>query len=255
MSQHKKSDSRVAVVTGGRRGIGQAICLRLARAGHDVAIVDLDDASETVRAVEALGHRAKAYVADVSSAEDVHRIVGQILADFGRIDILVNDAGIGDMAPFLDTSEDLWDRTLDVNLKGVFLFSQEVARHMKGRRFGKIVNIHSNAAILGYEELSAYCASKGGGMALTKAMAVELGPYNINVNGVGPGTVMTEMSREYLKGDRARAEIEATPLRRLGTPEDVAGLVAFLVSDEAGWITGQTIYIDGGYCINGTSAF
>ncbi len=245
-----KLRGKVAIVTGGRQGIGKAICLRLAALGCDLAVVDLYDAKETVKEVEALGRKARAYIADVSKVEDVFSTVEKAIEDFGQIDILVNNAGIGPLVPFLETSEEVWDRTLDVNLKGIFLFSQAVAKHMREQRHGKIVNIHSNAAILGYENLSAYCASKGGGVTLTKAMAVELGPYNINVNGVGPGTVYTELAKEYLKGERERVEIEATPLRRLGTPEDIAGLVAFLVSEDASWVTGQTIYIDGGFSIN-----
>lgn len=243
-------EGKVAIVTGGRRGIGKAICLRLAALGCDIAVVDLYDANETVKEVEALGRKARGYIADVSKAEEVFPTVNRVIEDFGQIDILVNNAGIGDLMPFLETSEEMWDRTLDVNLKGVFLFSQAVAKHMKKRRYGKIVNIHSNAAILGYKSLSTYCASKGGGVALTKAMAVELGPWNINVNGVGPGTVKTELAKEYLEGGRERIEIAATPLRRLGTPEDIAGLVAFLVSEDASWITGQTTYIDGGFSIS-----
>lgn len=243
-------EGKVAIVTGGRQGIGKAVCLRLAVLGCDIGIVDLHHAMESVEEVEALGRKAKAYTADVSRAEEVFLTVQKITEDFGQVDILVNNAGVGPLSPFLETSEEMWDRTLDVNLKGIFLFSQAVARHMKERRYGKIVNILSNAAILGYQNLAAYSASKGGGATLTKVMAVELGPYGINVNGVGPGTVYTDFIKEYLQGDREEAEIAATPLRRLGTPEDVAGLVAFLVSEDASWITGQTIYIDGGFSLN-----
>lgn len=244
-------EGKVAMVTGGRQGIGKAICMRLAAQGCDIAIVDLLYASETVEEVEALGRKARAYTADVSKAEEVFPTVEKIVEDFGKIDILVNNAGIGPLIPFLETSEEMWNRIIDINLKGTFLCSQAVARHMKGRTYGKIVNIFSNAAILGYKNLSAYCASKGGGVALTKAMAVELGPYNINVNGVGPGTVYTEFSKNYLQGEKEEIEIASTPLGRLGTPEDIAGPVAFLVSEDACWITGQTIYIDGGFSISG----
>jgi NAD(P)-dependent dehydrogenase (short-subunit alcohol dehydrogenase family) len=243
---------RVALVTGGRRGIGKGISLRLAALGCDVAIVARHEASELVSEIEALGRKARTYAIDVANAEAVFATVEQIISHFHQVDILVNNAGIADMAPFLETTPGMLSRTLDVNLKGTFFFSQAVARHMKERRYGKIVNIHSNAAILGYGDLAAYCASKGAIAALTLAMAVELGPYNINVNGVGPGTVKTEMAMEYLAGDREQVEIQATPLRRLGMPEDVAGLVAFLASDDASWVSGQNIYIDGGYSTNGT---
>ncbi len=242
---------KVAVVTGGRRGIGRGIALCLAAKGCDIAVVAQHEAGEMVQEIQALGCKARSYTVDISSVKDVFATVERIIADFGRIDILVNDAGIAPMVPFLETSPETLSRILDVNLKGTFFFSQAVAGHMKERRCGKIVNIHSNAATLGYENLAAYSASKGGIAALTLAMAVELGPYNITVNGIGPGSVKTDMGAEYLAG-REDIEIAATPVRRLGTPEDVGNLVAYLVSDEAGWLSGENIYLDGGYTINGS---
>jgi 3-oxoacyl-[acyl-carrier protein] reductase len=243
-------EGRVAVVTGGRRGIGKAISLRLASLGCELAIVDVEDASGTAEVIRGLGGTARAYRADVSSTEEVFQVVRNILEYSERIDILVNNAGIGPLVPFLETSEDIWDRVVDVNLKGLFFFSQVVARHMKAAEYGRIVNIHSNAAVLGYRDLSAYSASKAGGVALTRAMAVELGPFGITVNGVAPGSVETELAQDYLSGDRRQTEVGLTPVRRLGVPADIAALVAFLASDEASWITGETVVIDGGYSIN-----
>ena len=243
---------KVAIVTGGRRGIGKGICLCLAARGCNLAIVARHEADEVVREVEALGRRAQSYVVDVSDVEDVFAVVERIMADFQHVDILVNNAGVAEMVPFLETSVETFERILNVNLKGTFFFSQAVARHMKERRSGRIVNIHSNAATLGYEDLAAYSASKGGIAALTLAMAVELGPYNITVNAIGPGSVKTELGAEYLAGGREATEIAATPVRRLGTPEDIGNLVAYLASDEAGWLSGENIYIDGGYTISGS---
>ncbi len=244
-------EGKVAVVTGGRRGIGRGICLCLAARGCDIAVVAQHQADEVVREIEALGCKARSYAVDISNVKDVFTNVEKIIADFGHIDILVNDAGIGPMGPFLETSLETFSRVIEVNLRGTFFFSQAIVRHMKERRYGKIVNIHSNAAVLGYENLAAYSASKGGIAALTLALAVELGPYNITVNGVGPGSVKTDMGAEYLVG-REDVEIAATPVRKLGTPEDVGNLVAYLVSDEAGWLSGENIYIDGGYTVNGS---
>ena len=241
---------RVAIVTGGRRGIGRAISLRLAELGCALAIVDVEDASGTAQAIQSAGGTARVYRADVSRTEEVSRVVESIANDLGRINILVNNAGIGPIVPFLETTEEVWDQVIDVNLKGLFFFSQAVARHMAQEENGRIVNIHSNAAMLGYRDLSAYSASKAGGVALTKVMAIELGPLGITVNGVAPGTVKTELAEAYLSGDRETVEIDLTPARRLGVPEDIAALVAFLVSDEASWITGETVVIDGGYSIS-----
>jgi 3-oxoacyl-[acyl-carrier protein] reductase len=241
---------KVAIITGGRQGIGRGIAHHLASLGCNTCIVDIRDSRVTARELRSHGVRAKAYIADVSRPSSVQSVVRRIIGDFRHVDILVNDAGVSFFAPFLQTSEQNWDRTLDVNLKGVFIFSRIVAGHMKRRRYGKIVNIVSNAAILGYRDLSSYIASKAGCAALTMAMAVELGPYGINVNGVSPGTVKVgETSREYLKGGREKTETLATPLRRLGSPEDIARLVAFLASDDSSWITGQTITIDGGFSL------
>ena len=187
---------------------------------------------------------------DISQSDNVIQAVDAVIRDFGKIDILINDAGVAEMPTLIETTEEVWDHTISVNLKGTFLCSKAVAKYMMEQRSGKIVHIHSNAACLGYDRLAAYSASKGGIATLTMAMAVELGPYHINVNGVGPGTVYTELAKQYLVGEREQIEIGFTPLRRLGTPEDIAGLVAFLVSDDALWLTGQNIYIDGGYSIH-----
>jgi 3-oxoacyl-[acyl-carrier protein] reductase len=249
MGAYPELTDQVAIVTGGRQGIGRGIALRLAKEGCNIAIFDIADSSQTVGDIQAMDRDARAYLVDVSKAEEVDQAVGAVVNDFGKIDILINDAGVAEMPSLLDTSEELWDHTLNVNLKGTFLCSKSVAKHMMEQQSGKIVQIHSNAACLGYDRLAAYSASKGGIATLTMSMAVELGPYNINVNGIGPGSVYTELAKEYLVGDREQIEIGFTPLRRLGYPEDIAGLVVFLVSDDAAWITGQNIYIDGGYSI------
>jgi 3-oxoacyl-[acyl-carrier protein] reductase len=240
---------KVAIVTGGRQGIGRGIALRLAKEGCNIAIFDIADSTKTVNDVQAIGRDARGFLVDVSKADEVDQAVDSVINNFGKIDILINDAGVAEMPTLIDTTEEVWDHTINVNLKGTFLCSKAVAKYMMEQRSGKIVHIHSNAACLGYDRLAAYSASKGGIATLTMAMAVELGPYNINVNGIGPGSVYTELAKDYLVGDREQVEIGFTPLRRLGYPKDIAGLVAFLVSDDASWLSGQNIYIDGGYSI------
>jgi NAD(P)-dependent dehydrogenase (short-subunit alcohol dehydrogenase family) len=244
-------DDRVVVVTGGAQGIGQGIALRLAAAGGRIAVIDMQPAAETLERVRELGRPAWGIEADVSDAAEVARAYERLDEEFGNPYALVNAAGIFADIPFLDTSVDVWDRVMNVNARGVFLSCQQAARRMRDAGEGRIVNILSTASSQGFALESAYCASKGAALLLTRVLAVELAPFGITVNGVGPGTVETAMGRDYLARQPITShELSRTPMGRFGTPADIAETVCFLVS-EATWLTGQAIYVDGGFLAAG----
>ena len=242
---------RIAVVTGGAQGIGQAVALRLAEAGARIAVLDKQPATETLSRLKELGRPAWAAEVDLADAADVARAYQRLDEEFGTPYALVNAAGIFADIPFLDTPVDVWDQVMNVNARGVFLSCQEAARRMRTAGQGRIVNILSTASSQGFALESAYCASKGAVLLLTRVLAVELAPLGITVNGVGPGTVETAMGRDYLaRGPIAGHELSRTPMGRFGTPADIAETVCFLVSD-ATWLTGQAIYVDGGFLATG----
>ena len=237
-----------ALVTGANSGIGKTIVSRLARAGYDVAInyrVDAAAAENLAKELEASGARAIAVYADVASSKDVDSMFEAVLSSFGKLNVLVNNAGVQVWKPLLELQEGDWDRVIDTNLKGCYLCTQRAALDMKERRSGAIVNIGSGCNKVPFPNLSSYTASKGGIEMFTKSAALELGPFGIRVNCIAPGAIETERTKTEL-ADFAKSWSSLTPLRRIGTPDDVASAVEFLVSDNASFISAQTLGVDGG---------
>ena len=242
---------RTAIVTGGGQGIGRVICLALAQAGSDVVVVDIDfDKAEAVaREAGELGRRSFAVQTDVCKRSQIETMTRQTLERFGKIDILVNNAGgAKHSVPVMEMGEREWDEVVGVNLKSVFLCSQSVAKHMIEQKNGNIVNIASISAFLAYPLCAPYGASKAGVINFTQTMAKVLGPHNIRVNAVAPGSISTESRTAYfaLHPELEHFRPEMVPLGRLGTPEDVAWVVVFLASQASAYVNGQTITIDGG---------
>jgi NAD(P)-dependent dehydrogenase (short-subunit alcohol dehydrogenase family) len=249
---------QTAIVTGAARGIGKGIALALAQAGAHVVVADInaEAAARAAGEIGALGLSVMAVAVDITQSGQVDRLVETTLARFGHIDLLVNNAGVVSNAPVLDLSEEEWDRTMAVNLKGVFLCSQRAAQAMAARHSGRIINIASLSGKVGAPGQAAYCASKHGVIGLTLVMAIDLAPYGINVNAICPGMNETEMMGQVL-ADRAASRgqtveevrqgiLAKTPLGRFGRPEDVAQVVLFFASPAAAYVTGQTIDVDGG---------
>jgi 3-oxoacyl-[acyl-carrier protein] reductase len=248
-----KLDNKVALVTGAGRGIGREIALSLAREGADIVSNALTAPNlETLAAeVRALGRRALAVTGDVSKKADVDRMVDKAITAFGRIDILVCNAGITRFAPFLEMTEEDWDAVVDVDMKGTFLCGQAVARHMVQRKYGKIINVSSLSGLGARNPTMAnYAASKAGVNNLSRVMALALGEHGINVNVVAPGVIHTEMglSRRTPQQLAAYHDLykQQTALRRVGTVNDIANVVLFLASDESSFMTGQVLVSDGG---------
>jgi NAD(P)-dependent dehydrogenase (short-subunit alcohol dehydrogenase family) len=248
METPKPLEGKAALVTGASRGVGQGIALALARAGCNVAVnyhSAPERADQTVAELHANGVQSFAVRADVSRPPDVTGMVRAVVDRFGTIDILVNNSGVQTWAPFLDVTEADWDRVIDTNLKGCFLCTQAAARHMKDHGGGSIVNIGSGCNKVPFPTLVAYTASKGGIEMLTKVAAVELGPLGIRVNCVAPGAIEIERTRLELP-DYAGSFARAAPLGRVGTPADIGEAVVFLAAHSSSFITGQTIWVDGG---------
>ena len=250
---------KVAIVTGSSRGIGKAIALAFAKEGADVVVNfvrNLQAAEETAEQVRALGRQAMVVRADISERDEVNRMVKKVVEKFGKIDILVNNAGVVTLGPAEELSEKAWDRDINIDLKGVFLCSQAVGKVMIKRGGGVIINISSMAGRVALPKHAAYCAAKAGVIALTQVLAVEWAKYNIRVNAIAPGFIETEMVTELIaKGIRSKEEQEGirrnTPMRRLGSPEEIGALAVFLASEESRFITGETVFIDGGYLAYG----
>jgi len=253
-----KLQNKTALITGAGQGIGRAIALLFAREGAAVAVADIDLAGAGKVAGEIIAARGKALAVkcDIGRQEEVERMVKEAMAQFGSIDILVNNAGISRILPFLETTEKIWDETLDVNLKGTFLSCKAVIPHMLKQKSGKIINMSSQSGKRGSTWYAAYCSSKFGIIGLTQSLALEFAPEGINVNALCPNVVFTPLwekqldqyARKYnLTPEKAREfMLSKIPMGRFAVPEDVANVALFLASDESGYMTGQSIEVTGG---------
>lgn len=246
-------EGKRALITGGGRGIGREIALGYAREGADVAVNYVRDAAaaeRTAAEIRALGRRAAVVQGDTSVAADVARFVGEAIAALGHLDVLVNNAAAMSRVPFLELTEQEWDRVLDVSLKGYFLVGQAVARHMVERRQGAIVNVSSVNQQLAAMSFAHYCAAKGGVGMLTRCMALELAPHGVRVNAIAAGTVITDWNRDYFSRPENRGPREArTAMKRIGDPRELVGMAIYLASDEASYTTGAAMVVDGGISI------
>ena len=247
-------DGHVALVTGSARGIGATLAVGLAQAGADVAVSDLpsmlEDAATTQKSIEGLGRRSSIYSLDVLDLSNIRAAVDKVVDDFGRLDILISNAGIRRPKPSLEVTEDDWDLVVDTNLKGVFFCAQAAARHMKDQGRGRIINIASQFSVVARENRAAYCSSKAGVANLTKVLALEWMQYGITVNAIGPGPTVTP---GMLASDpRGPAEVEQDleahmPLGRRMEPEELVGAAIYLASPSAGATTGHLLIVDGGW--------
>ena len=238
--------NKVAIITGATQGIGLACAQRLVNEGARVMMVDVKP--EGADAAAKLGGAARFFAADVSQKADVDAMLAATLKEFGQVDILVNNAGVTHAADFLDLAEEDFDRVLRINLKSMFLCGQAVAREMVKRQSGCIINMSSVNSELAIPNQVPYVVSKGGVNQLTKVMALNLAQYGIRDNGIGPGTILTELAKKAVMAspEARRTILSRTPMGRCGEPEEVAAIAAFLASDDASYMTGQTMYVDGG---------
>jgi 3-oxoacyl-[acyl-carrier protein] reductase len=257
-SKAMRLKGKVALITGGGTGIGKGIARCFVREGAAVVLAQrrLDQAEAIATEIRALGGRATAFQCDVSSRKQVRALIEHTLQEFNVIDILVNNAavtGLPAISRFLDCTDEFWDQVLSVNLKGTFICSQEAALHMVSRRKGSILNISSVGAFAAQQGAAAYCASKAGMTGLTKAMALELAPFGIRVNAIAPGDVVVEKNQEIrqelLDLEVDPAYLRHTPLGRRGQPEEIGEAAVFLASDEASFVHGATLVVDGGFLI------
>lgn len=243
-------ENKVAVVTGGGSGIGQAIAILFAKEGAKVVVAGrrLEALQSTAAEIEKLGQEALAVTADVSSFSSVQNLVQKTLEKFGRIDILVNNAGIYLPGDAVSTTEEDWDKVLAIDAKGAFLCSKAAIPSMIERGKGKIINTASIAGLFGFEGSLAYCAAKGAVVNLTKEMALDLGPKNINVNAIAPGIIETDMTQGFLQDENAKKGfLNKIPMGRIGKPLDIAYAALYLASDESDFITGEILVVDGGW--------
>lgn len=245
-------DGQVALVTGASRGLGKAMALALAEAGADCVVCarSVKDLEETASAIQALGRKALSVKVDVTIRGEVEAMAEEALKAFGRIDILVNCAGIAHVKPLLEVAAEDWTRVLDTNLNGTFLCSKAVGAHMAARKGGRIINVASVAALLGSPNLAPYAASKGGVLQLTRSLAIEWARYNIRVNAICPGYFLTAMNEAFFAAPEGQEYIKRwIPMRRVGKPEELGGIVVFLASEASSFVTGAAFVVDGGQSV------
>ncbi len=241
-------DNKVALITGAARGIGKALALKFASEGAQIAFTDIredENFQKTLNELQSLGIKAKGYVSNAASFEETHEVVKQIVTDFGRIDVLVNNAGITRDGLLLRMSEEQWDAVITVNLKSAFNFSHAVVPVMMRQKGGSIINMSSVVGVGGNAGQCNYSASKAGMIGLAKSIAKEMGAKGIRANAIAPGFIITEMTGQ-LSEEVKEAWLKTIPLRRGGTPEDIANVATFLASDLSSYVTGQVIQVDGG---------
>jgi 2-dehydro-3-deoxy-D-gluconate 5-dehydrogenase len=243
-------ENKVAVVTGGNRGLGRAIALALADAGADIVVVGRDEQKnqQVVSEVQEKGRKALSLSTDLSNITAIGEMVGTVVEQFGKLDILVNNAGVSHTQSALEISENDWDKVMDLNVKSLFFCCQAAGRVMKEQGFGKIINLASVAGAVGDLGISPYTASKAAVINLTRSLALEWVRIGIQVNAIGPAYIETDMNSEALSNPKVRGKIVGkTPMQRLGEPDELAGTVILLASDASSYITGQTIFVDGGW--------
>lgn len=247
-----KLNGKVAMVTGASKGIGKDIAKLLARAGAELALVarNKEELENVAAEIKALGKDAFILPFDLSDIHDIPAIVKRVMDHFGHIDILINNAGLNIAKEAESVTEDDWDKVLDINLKSVFFLSKEVGHYMREQQYGKIINMSSQMAFVGYFKRTAYSASKGGVTQLTKSLAIEWAQDQINVNAIAPTFIETDMTKPMFEDDRFKQEIlNRIPLGRLAKTEDLYGSVLFLASDSSSMVTGHTIRVDGGWTV------
>jgi len=238
--------NKTAIVTGAARGIGQSIAIELARNGADVVVSDIIPGNETVSKIKVLKRKSIFIKTDISSKQEVENLMNQTMKNFKKIDILVNNAGVFIPGTTDQLTEEAWEKTININLKGTFLCSQAALKYMK--KGACIINTSSVAGICGYAQAAAYCASKGGIRLLTKSLAAEYGPKGIRVNSIHPGIIETDMTKDMLADKNTKqGMLSSIPLKRTGKPIDIAGPAVFLASDASSYMTGAEIVVDGGW--------